>query len=169
MDDVFVEKLVTRKLGGKELAVKLGAVMLVLAVAVVTFAIPLLRMVAPLLIVGAGWLGWIIWSRSSVEYEYSLSNGELTVDGIYGQQKRKNIITINVRERMELMAPVNGDYSSELNRQCKVVDIASSPNASGRWFMIVNGETGPVRVYFEPDERLITAMRRCAPSKVKAQ
>lgn len=168
MNDVFVEKLVSRRLGGKELLVKLGAVLLVLVVAVLSFTIQFLQIVAPILVVGAGWLGWVLWSRSNVEYEYSLSNGELTIDGIYGQQKRKNVAMVTLRERMELMAPVNADYQNDLNRAAaRTLDVASAPNAPGRWFMNVNGETGLLRIFFEPDEKMIAAMRRAAPSKVK--
>ncbi|MEG1874956.1 MAG: hypothetical protein RR185_05240 [Angelakisella sp.] len=168
MDDVFVEKLVTRKLGGKELAVKLGAIALVLVLGVVAFLVPVLQMVAPIILVGAGWLGWMAWSRSSVEYEYSLSNGELTIDGIFGQQKRKSVITVSLRERMEFMAPVSNDYSDELNRTVsKTMDVSSASNAPGRWFMNVKGESGLIRIFFEPDEKLASAMRRAAPSKVK--
>lgn len=169
MEDVFVERLITRKLGGKELAVKLGALLLALALAIVTFLIPAISFFAPLIILGAGWLGWIIWSRSSLEYEYSLSNGELTIDCIYGQQKRKHVAEVNLRDRLEYMAPVSSEHNNELNRQAnKVLDVASSANAPGRWFMNVKGEAGLTRILFEPDERLVTAMRRCAPSKVKA-
>lgn len=168
MDDVFIEKLVSRKTGGKELGIKLGAVLIVLVLSVVAFLIPVLQMVAPLVMVGAGWLGWMVWNRSSVEYEYSLSNGELTIDAIYGQQKRKTVLALNLRERMELMAPVSEEYGSELNRTAtQTLDVASSPNAIGRWFMNVKGEAGLTRVFFEPDERMITAMHRAAPSKVQ--
>ncbi|MEG0542391.1 MAG: hypothetical protein RR528_08690, partial [Angelakisella sp.] len=114
MDDVFIEKLVSRKTGGKELGIKLGAVALVVVAAAVSFMIPFLQMVLPLVLLGVGWVGWKIWNRSSVEYEYSLSNGELTIDAIYGQQKRKTVISIGLRERLELMAPVSEEYGSEL-------------------------------------------------------
>lgn len=167
MDDVFVERLITRKAGGKELGIKLGAILLVLVVGVLAFAIPAISFIAPFLLVGAGWVGWMIWSRSNVEYEYSLSNGELTIDAIYGQQKRKNVTTVSLRERMELLAPVSPDYQEELSRQATVLDVASAANAPHRWFMMVRGETGLKRIFFEPDEKLLAAMRRAAPSKVK--
>ncbi|MEG0752977.1 MAG: hypothetical protein RR461_04035 [Angelakisella sp.] len=170
MDDVFIEKLVSRKTGGKELGIKLGAVALVVVAAAVSFMIPFLQMVLPLVLLGVGWVGWKIWNRSSVEYEYSLSNGELTIDAIYGQQKRKTVISIGLRERLELMAPVSEEYGSELSRTAtKILDVASAPNAMGRWFMNVKGESGLTRVFFEPDERMVTAMRRCAPSKVQGR
>lgn len=167
MDDVFVERLITRKTGGKEIGIKLGAVALVLVVGFFGFLIPAISFIAPLLLLGAGWLGWKVWSRSNVEYEYSLSNGELTIDAIYGQQKRKNVTTVSLRERMEIMAPVSPDFQTELSRQATVLDVASSPNAPGRWFMLVKAETGLTRILFEPDEKLLAAMRRAAPSKVK--
>lgn len=168
MDDVFVERLIQRKMSGKELLIKIGALLLAIILAFVAFTVPVLQLIAPLVLLGAGWLGWIIWSRSSLEYEYSLSNGELTIDCIQGQQKRKHVAEINIRERLDYMAPVSNDHSSELNRQAsKTVDVASSSNAPGRWFMNVKGETGLTRVFFEPDEKLVAAIRRCAPSKVK--
>ncbi|MEG1942389.1 MAG: hypothetical protein RR049_01115, partial [Angelakisella sp.] len=154
MEDVFIEKIVSRRPGAKEMAIKLGAVLLVVAVAVASFMIPILQMFAPLMILGAGFLGRKLWSWSSVEYEYSFSSGRLTIDAIYGQQKRKTLLSVTVSESLELMASVSEEYGSELSRTAsQTIDAASSPNAIGRQFMNIKGDSGVTRVFFEPDER----------------
>ena len=168
MDDVFVERLVARKASGTDMLMKMGLVLGAIVLIALSFMIQAISFLAPVIVVGIGWGAWILFSKTNVEFEYSLSNGELTIDGVYGQRKRKNLISISVRERMEIMAPVSNDYSSELNKQVSnTLDVASMKNAPNRWFMNVKGDTGLVRVFFEPDEKLITAMRKCAPSKVK--
>lgn len=166
MDDVFVERLISKKSGVKEIGIKVGAVILVLLAALLAFSF--IPMLAPVIVVAVGWLGWILWNRGNVEFEYSLSNGELTIDTIFGQQKRKHLVELNIRERVELIAPVTEEFSSELNRTASAVyDASSSPNALGRYFINAKGETGLTRIFFEPDEKLLQALRRCAPSKVK--
>ena len=168
MDDVFVERLIARKSSGKDILMKAGIIFGAAILIVASISIPQINFIAPFLAVGAGWGAWMLLGRTNVEFEYSLSNGELTIDAIYGQRKRKNLASVTVRERMEIMAPVSNEYTSELNRQAgKIIDAASMKNAPNRWFMNVKGESGLVRIFFEPDETMITAMRRCAPSKVK--
>ena len=169
MDDVFVERLVARKSSGTDTLIKIGilagAVILIFA----SFSIPAISFLAPFLVVGIGWGAWYLLSKTNVEFEYSLSNGDLTIDAIYGQRKRKTLSSINVRDRMEIMAAVNNNnYTTELNKKAgTTIDAASMKNAPNRWFMNVKGESGLVRIFFEPDEKLVTAMRRCAPSVVK--
>ena len=168
MDDVFVERLVARKMGPKEMGIKaliaLAAVVLIFVSG--TLGAILMPLVAAVALVG----GWYLWVLTNVEYEYSLSNGDLTVDAIYGQRRRKNRLEVNLRERLELMAPLSPRYQSELSRACvRVLDVASAPNADNRWFLLLRGENGLTRVIFEPDQRMVDAIRRCAPSKVQTE
>ncbi len=168
MDDVFVERLVARKLSGLDRLKKLGIVIAIIAVAVISFSIQAISALAPVLIVGACWGGWILMGRTNVEYEYSLSNGELTIDAIYGQSKRKTLVSVVLRENLEIMAPAKSEHKSELTRTVqKEYDVASQKDAPNAWFMMIKGKEGLVRVLFEPDERLINSMRKCAPHKVK--
>ena len=168
MDDVFIERLVARKMGPKEMAIK---ALIALAVVVLLLVSMMISPIwVPLLVAVAVAGGWYLWTITNVDYEYSLSNGELTVDAIYGQRRRKNQLEANLRERLELMAPLSPRYQSELSRSCvRVLDAASAPNADGRWFLLLRGENGLTRVIFEPDQRMVDAIRRCAPSKVQTE
>ena len=98
MDDVFVERLVARKMGPKEMGIKaliaLAAVVLIFVSG--TLGAFLMPLVAAVALVG----GWYLWVLTNMEYEYSLSNGDLTVDAIYGQRRRKNRLEVNLRERV---------------------------------------------------------------------
>ena len=166
MDDVFVERLITRKSGAKEIAMKALIVIGVILVFFLSFRY--LRLLAPIVIVLGLWGAWTFWTRLNIEYEYSLSNGELSVSAIYGQQKRKDLMEIPLREKLEILAPVNNDFRDELQRNvAKTHDFASSPNANNRYFMIVSGEQGLEKIFFEPDEKMLKAIRRVVPSKVK--
>ncbi len=166
MDDVFVERLIAKKPNAKEILIKAAIILGVAAVFII--AMRYFRMLAPLLILGAAFGGWVLWTRTNIEYEYSLSNGELTFDVIYGQQKRKKLKEINLREKVEVLAPVSNDFSDDLNRNVSQnIDYSSSPSASGRYFMIINGEKGFERIFFEPDEKMLKSIRKVIPSKVK--
>ena len=167
MDDVFVEKLVAKKAGAIEWLMRAAIIIGVIAVFLIFSMIQAISFLAPVALVAAVFAGWFLWSKTRIEYEYSLSNGELTVDVIYGQQRRKNLLSIPLRELCDIIAPATESYSSEMNSAAsRIIDVSSSPSAN-RWFMNLSGEGGCTRVFFEPDERLLAALRRCVPSKIK--
>ena len=70
MDDVFIERLVARKMGPKEMAIK---ALIALAVVVLLLVSMMISPIwVPLLVAVAVAGGWYLWTITNVEYEYSL-------------------------------------------------------------------------------------------------
>ena len=168
MGDVFVEKIVRRKMDLKMMGIRL---LLILGVAVVVFIgmfTQLLCFLSAIVVVLAGWGAWWAWGFTNVEFEYALTNGDLDVDKILSQRTRKRLTTVKCRE-MELAAPVDAAHMGDFNdpNVKKTIDASSAPNAPGRWFIIYNAKDGVrTKLIFEPDERFIDGMHRAAPRKV---
>ena len=174
MSDVFVEYLVKRKNTTKIMLLKalivLGAIVFSLIMLIVSFMFSTFSFIFWCLIV-AGIYGAVYLMRTfKVEYEYIVTNGEMDVDKIMAQQRRKRLITINFRN-IEIMAPMYGEHKQEFENQSipKTIDasISLSPDEKGAYFIVVRHEKpGLLRLVFNPDERIIQSAKLVAPRKV---
>ena len=95
--DHFAEQLVKKFHSSKDdikkaLIIAGAAVICLLAVLLTFMGFPL----ALILPVGAVWGAWYLLKLSNVEYEYSCTNGELDIDKIMGQDKRKSMLSVRV-------------------------------------------------------------------------
>lgn len=164
MEEVFVELIVKRKTGLKEALLRALTVFVVLFAFLVTIQWGILGItITILLIYGA----YLVWTYTSIEYEYSFLNGELTVDKIMGQRKRKTVDSYEIKEA-ELIAPT---YSDEVIRRAggvaKTLDYSSGYKTERLYSIIINNGKGATQVIFEPDDRIIDAMHHMRPSIVK--
>ena len=169
MGDVFVEKIVRRKLDFKMIAIRL---LLIVGVAVIVFIgmfTQLLGFLSAIVVVAAIWGAWWVWGLTNIEFEYALTNGDLDVDKIISQRARKRLTTVRCRD-MELAAPADAAHMGDFNdpNVKKTIDASTAPDAPGRWFIIYNAKDGlRTKLIFEPDERFIDGMRHAAPRKVQ--
>lgn len=166
-DDTFVEELVVRKNGVKNLLIGVGIVLvaIVLIVACFLFLAPLFPALLVILVVGA-YLGI---KFQGVEYEYSFTNGELDVDKIMAKRKRKTLVSID-QKQIRVMAPYTAEYESETKdyQIAQVMDVSPSKNAAGRWFIIYEDDTGKnVFLVLQPSKRFREAMKKYLRSRIK--
>lgn len=100
----------------------------------------------------------------NVEYEYAVTNGEVDIDKIIAQRRRKHIITVDARD-FEYFAPLSGEHKAVFNRQdyARKIDVFSAPDASNIYFayFFKNGEK--IRLAFQPTERMIEDFERFVP------
>ena len=110
----------------------------------------------------------LTWRYLKVEYEYVFVTSELSIDAIYSQQARKT------RKRIDLSVVESIEKTNEealkLKRENKdiVFEDFSSGYSDAETYTITYSEEGTQHILiFEPDEKLLHAMWRAAPSKVK--
>lgn len=99
----------------------------------------------------------------NIEYEYSITNGEMDIDKITSKKRRKRIISVNTKE-FEFFAPLNDEYKSVYNGEyAKKIDVFSSPDANDIYFayFFKNGEK--IRLAFQPSEKMIEAIKLKMP------
>lgn len=163
MNDLYREILVKRKTSiGKQL-LKVAMIGLTVMAIVVGIAF------WPALIAGLalGIASYFIVPKFNVEYEYLYVNGDLDIDAIYSQQKRKRIAEYHMEE-MEILAPANSHAldSYRNKKEIKVKDFTSlDPNAKV-YIMIINKDNAQEMVKLELDDTVIGDIRRIAPRKV---
>ena len=116
--DTFVEQIVAKRKGGKEYAIIFGsliAALLILAALWLFLLFFIGIFFVLLLTAGIGWLLWYLITMQNVEFEYSVTNGDIDIDQITAQRKRKRIVSVS-GEKIETFAPYNAAAADGIPR-----------------------------------------------------
>jgi len=110
--DIFVEKLVKKKLDGNDMLIIGGSIALAVVVisAIILFLGP--YGASLILCLAVVYLTYMVISSRRIEYEYAFTNGELDIDKIVNKRKRENLISANCRE-FEIFAKADSDKISK--------------------------------------------------------
>ncbi len=153
--DTFVEQIVVKKKGGKEWAIIAGILVAALILAALAL---LLGPFALLLIAGIGYGAYWLITSQNIEYEYSVTNGDIDIDQIIARRKRKRIVSVS-GQKIESMQP----YKPEeyVGRQFdRTVIAAPSAAEPGLWcFTYSSKKNGRTMVVFQPEERVLSALK----------
>jgi len=168
-DDVFMEKIVSRRKTGKDY-LKIAGVLLLSVIVLILISMfgGYIGFLVPLLLVGVGYGLYMLITSMNVEYEYIVTNGDLDIDQIIARRKRKRIFSCKAKE-LELMAKVGSDEWRDAQKQTgrKLLDCSSAIAADSNWFILSEYKGQKLLVVFAPDERMLKSMRRFNPSKIK--
>lgn len=165
MEEVFVEQIIKRKTEISGIALRLLLVVL-FAASIASFL--WLGMLGFTLAVLIGYVMYLGFSYTSIEYEYSFLNGELSIDKIMGQRKRKHLAEFQMKEA-EIVAPSLSDEVVRASQNTKTKDFSSGRRTDRMYSMIVAGKDGRVQVVFEPDDKLLDAMYHVRPNIVRKE
>ena len=166
MKDVFVEQIIKRNLSIGGLALRVLSIFILL---VVILLIPWLGMLGITITALVAYVVYLAFVYTSVEYEYSLVNGELTVDRILGKRKRKPGEEYNIRNASILAKIDHPEIANQINRMTRI-NYCSGKNNDNIYAMIlddVGGVKGPLMVTFEPNEDMLDAIYHIRPNIVK--
>lgn len=162
MTDNFIELLVKRRatLGTKMKKAALIVLTLVLIVVTLRFFPSALLLVAALMI----GLDVFLFGRMNIEYEYVFYEGELQIDRIVNKASRKKIMAVDVKE-VDVIAPTN---AQELlgYQHLKMKDYSTCQPENKTYEFVIKEGSDKVRVRFEPNEKMLNAMKNIAPRKV---
>ncbi len=111
-------------------------------------------------------LSWYFIPRMSVEYEYVFCDGQLDFDKISGGMKRKTMMRVDF-EKLVVIAPKNSHALDGYRHNGVVVkDFTSQdPNAKVYGLVITGGDQNTM-ILFEPNEKMLAAMKQKAPRKI---
>ena len=100
VQDTFIEQMVKR--GTKEKDRLHRAILIVCALIVLSIpwiiGFNAVYLVEPVLIMIVGLGVWILWRRTSKEYEYIYTEGAIDIDVVYGRSSRKHLFSIDARK-----------------------------------------------------------------------
>lgn len=149
------------KTARRKLLILASASLFVLSLGILLFAVPALMFFLLLAACGAAALVWYLRRFVSVEYEYSISQGEMTMDAIYGAKQRKELFCFRIRD-MELIAPVTEATRAKWSGRpfSKKIFAAAAPDAPDTYFAICRGEGGgKTLIFFEATEKALRVMK----------
>ena len=162
MDEVFVEQILKRRISISGLLLRVLSILIVL---LCVLSMMWLGMLGFTLTVLLAYAAYMLWGYTSIEYEYSFLNGELSVDKIMGQRKRKSVAAYDIKEA-EIIAPVMSEQIIRASMNAVVKDYSSGSNHGMVYAMIINNANGRTKVLFEPNEKVIEAMYHVRPNIV---
>lgn len=112
----------------------------------------------PGLACGIGW--YLLTFKSYLEYEYSYFDGELKITKIKNKGKRKRLKIIDMA-KVIIMAPKGSRsvHHYEEDRQLQHLDYTSGMSGDNIYELVYSSEEGITMISFEPDEKMIDAMR----------
>ena len=151
MSDLYTEVLVKKQQTGKDKAIK-GVLIFftVLFAAAGIMMNPLILLLALVL----GIVDYIFIPKLSVEFEYLYVNGELDIDRIYSQSRRKRAASY--------------ELSYKNNQSIKRYNYSSGIEGQGHkpYAFVISKDNTMQMVIFEPDEVMLKDIRNRAPRKV---
>lgn len=169
MQDVFIEYLVKRQNTPKHIALKilivLAAVLISLAAMLFSGALGALSIIGPLLVVGAIYGAYFLITSMSVEYEYSVTNGDLDIDQITAQRKRKRLVSINMKE-----VEAFGRYKSQ-EHQGKTYGTklfcCDNPENPELWYCVTRlKQSGQTLVVFNANQKMLDGIKTFLPRPI---
>ena len=172
MNDVFVERMVKKKFETTDMLVVLGVILGIIVLSLVGIYVGFFMLMFPMLslliMAGAVFGGYKLISMRMLEYEYSITNGFVTVDKIMNRATRKRMTSFECSTCEDI--GVYQEAEARLRTRSFDSRVFATQFADRRdsWFMIVrSGKTGKTMVVFDPDEDMQEAVKKFIPRSLK--
>ena len=178
MNDIYCEYIVKRKMGVKALICRYFVV--IATVLAFYYGLMLSQFYGAffgMLLVFFGMLLALlclyVFRNTNLEYEYQFISGSLDIDVIFARAKRKRARKFDMRA-VEVFALADSDVFKQYehmkaDKAYREVDYSSGyPDRKKHAFIISIGEKGVAKVIFEPNEKMVEAIRQYIPSKMRA-
>lgn len=171
MMDYFCEYMIRRKKSGKDIAIIIGLILAGIILTIVLFPLMFYQLVGSfmlLAIVGVWYGAYILISGRNIEYEYTVTNGDLDVDSIAARRKRKRVISVKGKE-IELLAPVMDEkFRREFENVniTKVIDASTGVISENTYFAVFVKDAQRTKLLFEPSDKMLRIFKRFRPQAV---
>lgn len=169
--DNFAEQLVRREKTPSDAMKKgvlcaFGSLFSVSLTVAAIFSRGILTTVFALSAVGAVIVVRMLAVRSDVEYEYSVTNGELDIDKIIAKKKRIHLASFDVRSFKAF-----GKYTDEVPDSEDITAVICSDNIAEHEYYadMTHKDFGNTRLIFAPNEKMLEVIKIYLPSKLKKE
>ena len=164
MDGLYAESRAKKKVTMKDNLIKF----LIVGVILACFVIGIIGIKVILFILGLILLvaAYYLMPALSTEYEYVFCDGQVDFDRINGGSYRKTVLRVDF-ERLVVIAPKNSHALDGYRHNGVVVkDFSSMEEDAKIYGMVVTSEEKLTLIYFEPNEKMLAAMKQKAPRKI---
>lgn len=160
MNEYLIEQLVKKRTTEKDIAIKYGLISLT-----VLFLLLSLNPIFLLLFLVLLFVDYYVLRRMDVEFEYTYFEGSIDIAKVMNKQFRKELFSTNIKEDVEIVAPSDHDALS-CHQVDKTLNYSSMIPEKKTYTMITSYKEKKVKIIFEPNEKMLNAMRDIAPRKV---
>ena len=131
------EFAVDQKIEGRWILARAGLIFLYVSYAlgllILGFAVKIIVPLLALIPITLWIIVFVTWRYVAVEYEYSITSGELTFSKIYGNRSRRRQLVIRLRDAVRIAPLDNGEYSKQATdwrpeREYSAISSLSAPD-----------------------------------------
>lgn len=162
MNESYAEWLVKRKT--PVYAYVLNAVLGLITAVCIVLALTTGVLAVALMFV-SGFLTYLSWRNTRVEYEYLYVSNQLTIDKILGQSKRKKAFECSMDE-IQIIAPTDSNVLNDYRQAAKKLDFSSGVSGVKTYTAVVQKGPETVNIVFEPNDKMLQCFRQSSPRKV---
>ena len=165
--DFFNECIVRKKKTSQDImscVIIVFVVFMFLYLVLVQFSSGKLVVLIPVEIAFIVYGAYILWSSLNVEFEYSVTNGDLDIDKIVAKKRRKKLLRVKLKD-FEYFAPLNNEHMAVAEDKSvnTVIDASSNIDSPNVYFAIYFNNSEKVCLLFEPNEKMIENFARYIP------
>ncbi|AEV69082.1 DUF6106 family protein [Acetivibrio clariflavus] len=159
--DLFIERIVARKKDYVDYLIILATIIIsfIIAFLIILMTGPVLFGVGVGLVTIIGYIGYRIITSRNIEYEYSLTNGDLEISKIIAKKRRKRIFYGSCRQFEVVDKASSERHKRFVNDEMNKIHAVSSMKSQDVYFFISNYNDRKTIVYFEPCEKIIDKIR----------
>lgn len=160
--DIFVEQLIKKNMGPKDYAIIVATILGGIILVIASLLVPVITF---LVLIGVCFGGYYLISSRSLEFEYSVTNGSITIDKVICRRKRKRVVSVEAHDIEEM-----GKFKPEVTRNkssYKTFYASSYDDGRDSWYFCAHTpKDGNVLVVFNPDEKVLNAIKPFMPRQV---
>ncbi|MGN0551524.1 MAG: DUF6106 family protein [Acutalibacteraceae bacterium] len=162
--DIFTEQIVKKKKTVQDTIVKISIILCLILIPFAFTAIAQLTHTAYFIVVGfflvliGIYVAWYLITSLKQEFEYSVTNDNLTVDKIIAKRKRKKMLSMDIKKIDELSKLNSEDFDKR--KYDKVIFAAESADDENVYACSFTTEKyGKCLLAFSPNEKVLNAMK----------
>lgn len=167
MQDVHIEDIIKRKPSNAARIFKI--IFIILAVFCFCMAVLFIPIVFLIMAVVFAGLAYFYHNRIYVDYEYMYTNGDLSIDRVLNNIKRKRIVSMDMND-LEIVAPVGSDglngYSQKKLKSHDFTDHNSDSKVYCLIFRNQKNNNAEEMAFINPSAELLDAMWQINPHQV---
>lgn len=160
--DIFVEQLIKKRFGAKDYLIIAGVIV---AGVVLILASTLVPLISSLVFIGVCVGAYYVITSLNLEYEYSVTNGDITIDKVINRRNRKRVVSMDTHN-IDFMGRYNPSDHSGKNYASRFV-VTESDDLKDAWCFAGNHpQKGHILVIFNPNEKVLMAIKPFLPRQV---
>lgn len=166
--DIFVEQIIRKQKTTREYAIIAGGIVAGLALIFFSLMVPILQFLLAFIVCGVGYGVWWIVTSQNIEFEYSVTNGDIDIDQIVAKRRRRRVVSVS-GAKIESFGryAAAGFAGRKFDRE---VMAAPSPDADGVYYFTYHSKkNGHTLVLFQPDSRVREALVKGLPKLLQLE